>query len=284
MYVNSWNRMNKVVVIIPLYKKNPDDAEIKSLKQCLHILSKKPIVFFAGYNFDTTSYEALCDGKITFQVEKFEDRFFNSVKDYNQLLLSKQFYQRFTEYEYIFIYQLDAYVFRDELNYWCDQNYDNIGAPWFVGFDKPVKPLVFLGSGNGGCTLRKVSSCIRVLTTFRYIENPLKKFLKDKSFKNLIKNLTVQNNFYHRFNKYKLNEDYFFSNVVPEKFKWFKNCPPENALRFSFETEPAYLFGLNNNHLPMCCHAWEKYDYEFWKPFIEIASGGMNSNFLKTGD
>ena len=28
------------------------------------------------------------------------------------------------------IYQLDAFVFQDDLAYWCQQNYDYIGAPW----------------------------------------------------------------------------------------------------------------------------------------------------------
>lgn len=263
--------MSNIAVIIPIYKKEPDDSETQSISQCLRMLSKKQIIFCAPFGLDTSWYENFCKGLIAFQVERFKDHYFQSVNSYNNLLLSVHFYKRFRSYQYIFIYQPDAFVFRDELDYWCNLAYDNVGAPWFVGFDEPEEPHVFLGSGNGGCCLRKVASCIKVLTSFRYIEKPFDLLRKDRSVKNFIQNLTFKNNFYYQFNNYKFNEDYFFSDVVPGKFKWFKNCPPEKALEFSFEVAPSYLFKLNNDRLPMCCHGWKKYEYEFWKPFIEAA-------------
>jgi hypothetical protein len=262
--------MRPTAVIVPLYKQIPNEAEIKSLNQCIRILLKHPIVFFCGKNFDSNYYEKFCEGKINFRIERFENNYFESINCYNKLMLSRHFYQKFINYEYIFIYQLDAFIFRDELDYWCSLGYDIIGAPWFKGFDKPEEPLVFLGSGNGGCTLRKIKSCLRVLTRFSYVENPFKLFLQEKSFFNLLKNLTIQNNFHYKFNNYELNEDYFFSYEAAKKFKWFKICPPEKSLEFSFETAPSYLFKLNKNKLPMCCHAWGKYEYDFWKPFIDL--------------
>jgi hypothetical protein len=264
--------MNKIAVTIPVYKKKPTISEIKSLQQCVRILSKRHFVFFAGNSFDASFYENVCSDKVSFHIERFDDIFFKNVIGYNRLMLSQQFYKRFLQIKYLFIYQLDSFIFKDDLDYWCDLDYDNVGAPWFVGFDKPEQPYVFLGAGNGGCTLRKTSSCHRILTTFKYLDNPFKIFQQNKSLIKLIKDITIQNNFYYRLNNFELNEDYFFASKAAEKFKWFRNCPPEKSVQFSFEVAPSFLFKLNNYRLPMCCHGWEKYEYDFWKPFIEKAS------------
>ena len=37
------------------------------------------------------------------------------------------------------------------------------------------------------------------------------------------------------------------------------------AIKFSFEVMPSYLYKLNNNVLPFGCHAFEKYESDFWK-------------------
>ena len=47
------------------------------------------------------------------------------------LMLSPFFYESFLDFKYVLIHQLDVFIFKDELNYWCNQNYDYIGAPWF---------------------------------------------------------------------------------------------------------------------------------------------------------
>ena len=74
-------------------------------------------------------------------------------------------------------------------------------------------------------------------------------------------NYTVQNS--------GLYEDRFFCDVAPAFSKEFKIAPIEEAVRFSFELLPQTLFKLNNNKLPTGCHAWWRYDLEFWRPFIE---------------
>jgi hypothetical protein len=37
---------------------------------------------------------------------------------------------------------------------------------------------------------------------------------------------------------------------------------------FSFEVAPRYCFKMNRERLPFGCHAWSKYDQEFWEPFL----------------
>ena len=42
-----------------------------------------------------------------------------------------------------------------------------------------------------------------------------------------------------------------------------------DAIPFAFEAKPKYLYKINQNKLPMGCHAWYRYNLEFWRPFIE---------------
>ena len=46
------------------------------------------------------------------------------------MLLTADFYRRFTDYEYILIHQLDVFLFEDKLLEFCDMGYDYIGAPY----------------------------------------------------------------------------------------------------------------------------------------------------------
>ena len=50
----------------------------------------------------------------------------------------------------------------------------------------------------------------------------------------------------------------------------FKFPTTEDAIRFSFEVNPSYLYELNGHRLPFGCHGWLKYDFNFWSKFIEI--------------
>ena len=62
-----------------------------------------------------------------------------------------------------------------------------------------------------------------------------------------------------------INEDFFWGLGANYTDKLFKVPPNYKALEFSFEAMPSYLYKLNNNDLPFGCHAFEKYESEFWK-------------------
>ncbi|MCK5681152.1 hypothetical protein KAI46_10130 [bacterium] len=53
---------------------------------------------------------------------------------YNKLLVFPGFWDAFPSFEYMLIAQLDAFVFRDNLDEWCRKGYAYIGAPWLNGF------------------------------------------------------------------------------------------------------------------------------------------------------
>ena len=70
-------------------------------------------------------------------------------------------------------------------------------------------------------------------------------------------------------NNYTQNEDIFWGSVVGESFDWFSLPESTDALKFSMELLPHEAYEFNNRILPFGCHAWWKYDFSFWKPFIE---------------
>ena len=85
-------------------------------------------------------------------------------------MLSSEFYRRFSKFEYILIYQLDAFVFKDQLNYWCKKGYDYIGAPWFEGFHLTKTGVNIIGVGNGGFSLRRVKTHIDLTGRFGFFK------------------------------------------------------------------------------------------------------------------
>ncbi|MVM35208.1 hypothetical protein GO755_34615 [Spirosoma sp. HMF4905] len=172
---------------------------------------------------------------------------------------------------------MDAFVFRDELMEWCRKGYDYIGAPWLEGWSMATPTSPFIGVGNGGFSLRKISSLLKVSNSFSYIFWPSelwKKFQavssrdKPAALVDLAKNLTIRNNTFHWFNDRAKTEDVFWGMFVKRNFTWFTIPDAEEATQFSIEAQPQRLHELNQHQLPFGCHAWWKYDLEFWRPFI----------------
>ena len=152
---------NKLVaVIIPIYRTNLSKTEQMSLNQCVKVLGDFDIVFVKPKKLNSTSINF--DGKI--KAESFPVKYFKNLYGYNSLMLAEDFYRRFLDYKYILIYQLDAFVFKNELISWCNKGYDYLGAPWiaspntnfkkFFGlFDskrKKERQKIFFKVGNGG--------------------------------------------------------------------------------------------------------------------------------------
>ena len=100
---------SKVAVVIPVYKKELDPLEEISLAQVRKVLGKYPIVFVTPEGKIFPYFEA---GDM---IAHFPQGFFQNTDTYSKLLLSPQFYDTFKDFEYILIYQLDAFVFYDAL-------------------------------------------------------------------------------------------------------------------------------------------------------------------------
>ena len=248
-----------VTVVIPVYKTALSASEKRSLKQCVKILGQYNIVFIAPESLDTSSINF--DGKIL--SEKFPDHYFKSVLGYNSLMLSPDFYKRFLTSKYMLIYQLDAFVFRDELMEWCAKGYDYIGAPWISSsntwlnklariFDskkKKERSKIFFKVGNGGFSLRNNEKCYTIATEMK---TEIAANLKRKA-----------NDFY-------IMEDVFWSIIVPKSYPNFNIPTYKEALGFAIDRKPEIALSLRNGELPFGCHGFDKPKVkDFWNSILE---------------
>ena len=117
-----------VKIIIPIYTTTLKQEEWSSIDRCFSLLGKKYEIAFAIP--EGLDIELLHRRYQNFSVHPFTPSFFKGLEGYNQMMLSPEFYKSFLDYEYILIYQTDAYVFKDDLSAWCLKGYDYIGAPW----------------------------------------------------------------------------------------------------------------------------------------------------------
>lgn len=263
------------IVIIPVYKNSIDIFEKKALLQCLKILSAHEICLVGPNGLDVSCYESLfVDINIPFRIEIFDNLYFGNIEGYNKLMLSHQFYDRFSSYDYMLIYQLDAYVFEDKLDYWCSKNYDYIGAPWL----KPDLSF-FQNCGNGGFSLRKISSFLSILSmpldNKMFSLNGLYHYYQHRGLLHKVKLISEillkkRNTMDYYVNVNPTNEDVFFSMLRWSINFKFKIPKPEEAALFSFETNPSLLYEKVGRKLPFGCHAWQKWEYDrFWSRYIK---------------
>ncbi len=244
--------MSSAVIVIPIVQSNLRDFERLSLARCMKVLGHWPVCVIAPERLDLS--ETLGDFAEGIRVVRFDPDCFRSIADYNRLMTSLYFYEVFDSYDFMLLYQLDAFVFEDKLAEWCQKGFDYIGAPAFnaKGFEALAREeadvyvralsaqrLLF----NGGLSLRKIAGIKRFLRIYNIL-----------------------------YPSWKGNEDMLFSldatRLLP--LKPFMNLPGwREALSFSFERSPAASFEINGRELPFGCHAWQRYDPDFWTEFIQ---------------
>lgn len=216
-----------------------------------------------------------------FEAREFDTKYFGSVMAHCALQMSEDFFEGFADYDYIFVYHLDCLAFSDKLEYWCDQGWDYIGAPWMPGKDRPWldEPLV----GNGGFALFHVQNCLKVLRSKRYNVDPIENMRRTwrqtptlsgkikKTPKLLLRFLpqfnSVNQNIRTRLNN-GLNSDRFWAIDAVRFYPEFRLADVESGLRFAFETEPRTCLEMNGGEMPFGCHAWDRYDRAFWEPHL----------------
>lgn len=253
--------MELVKVAIPIYRSSLEEVEKIALQRVCDVLGEYPLVIVKPRSLDLSE---IIQHYPSLSLKSFPDYYFKGIAGYNRLMLSDEFYGAFSDAKYVLLYQLDAYVFTDELKAWCDKGYDYVAAPWLK---RPLYNLPIISSwmrlmlkrarssgkrskqdlydkiGNGGFSLRKVDSFRRVL---REQSAQVEHYLAQPR--------------HHLF-----NEDVFWA-LEPKGF----NYPsPREAIKFSFDKYPAYCFKLNGGELPFGCHAWFKRKMRgFWRKFI----------------
>jgi len=261
-----------VAIIIPLYKPKMSALETVSITRCFSIMSGHPIIAIKPKKLNLDNYS------FNFKkVVEFPDEYFDSVAGYNRLMLSASFYEAFVNYKYILIHQLDAFIFRDDLKYWCDQDYDYIGAPWLrskeyanvfkktkhltkrwlhtklnkkqTATNLPTQIQIDNRVGNGGFSLRKTA-------VFQHV---------------CIKNKTMIEQYNNR-SEHQFNEDVFFGLEANRKQKQLNIPTFKKAIFFAMENELEYAFRLTDGKIPFGCHAWDIHR-TFWAPVIAKSTG-----------
>lgn len=208
-----------VCIVIPLYKVHPTDLELKSINQAREVLKGRDIFYVVPRGFDASAYvpEALME---------FPEYYFMSLSNYSELCCLEEFYHAFRDYDFMLIYQPDCWVFRDDLDNFCAMGYDYIGAPW-----PRMRGIPEDGVGNGGFSLRKLSTFMRLTRQLRSCgAHP---------------------------------EDRFWCINMRD---YLNIAPLSVAAHFSLEHDPARWYKAYGKVKPMGCHKPWKYEYEkFWK-------------------
>lgn len=224
--------MKNVAIVIPYHSNNLSSTEKISLKRMMKVFSTRDVFILTTNSLDID----ICNITTTTKIIRIDDKWLVSREAYNSLLLSTYFYELFSDYKYILISQLDVLVFEDKLDFFISLEYDYYGAPWVYGYTDYLNlKRKVLYVGNGGYSLRKVDSTIKVIDSF--VDMPTT-----------------------------INEDIFFSSIDDTEYK---KAPFDVALKFAFERDVKECYKRNGNMLPSACHAWNKYDFAFVKSFLD---------------
>jgi hypothetical protein len=274
--------MHTCAVVVPIYQPLTNPAERFSLQQTLDTLTDHPVYVVGPHKLEPYFNQLRVEFDSRIQHKTFADQFFVGVEGYNNLLLSRRFYQTFDEYEYMLIVQTDALVLSNALEDWCAKQYSYVGAPWFDGYTTPTFPLRLSSVGNGGFSLRRIPDFLKVLSRPRIFKNVLMQswpgnllstvYRYFKDYHSLVYGDTHLN--------VDVNEDLFWGLFVPQKCSFFRVPSPLEAMSFAFEAHPDHLYELNQQRLPFGVHAWQRYMPDFWLKVLAKQHPSLHQRLL----
>lgn len=245
-------QINKVCVVIPIYKDDIDEDEKMALRRMLEVFKDEEIVVTTYKKLDLPTVLSIFKHHHNYRIEYFSNFYFKNVERYNHLMLSKCFYNRFKDYEYILISQLDVYVFSNQLEYWCNQSFDYIGAPLFNHITD-----VFDNHYNGGFSLRRIDAFLKKYDSYyswlRFFDINNRDIIH--SFLRLIYATVTYYNIRIAMHHVD-NEDVIWSRL--DKVPTF-----EKSSEFAFEKNPSILYSKIGK-LPFGCHAYLKWNDGFY--------------------
>lgn len=263
----------EVVVLLFVHNADLEWHEEIALRQCCRVLGRHPIRFVCPKGLDVAAYRRIAPAV---QFDFIPPCWLADYRSYNRLKIEPFLYRRYAAFDYILTYELDAFVFSDDLLQWCRQGWDYVGAPWFDGYHSAPPDARPAGVGNSGFSLRRTQSMLRVLRSFGHVI-PASTVLADwkragrvsaGSLWLLFARLTYRNNFFAPFNDFAGNEDEFWGRFAARRFPWLRIAPYEAARKFSFEINAPRLYRELGENLPFGCHKWAKSTPEFWFPII----------------
>ena len=175
--------------------------------------------------------------ELIYRYVKYSDECFSSLNAYNNMLsLSANHYGDFGgNYDYMLTYQLDGYIFDNDLNYFLDKNYDYIGGYYLPMYTERTKYNHYDNIDtehhiimNSGVSLKNIKFCINS------INEHYRKYLDGCEFNNVYSYI---------------NDDSFFS------LFYNKEVNPIDSIKFSLNWAGAEShYAINNFKYPFCCH------------------------------
>jgi hypothetical protein len=235
-----------------------------------------------------------------------------NIQAYNRLMVAPFVYEALSGYSHVLIHEPDALVLKDELDYWCSQPFDYIGAPWFAGAT-PAPSAPLFGAGNFGFSLHRLNMMKKVLRSWRrwypYDQiardviggllgqqdrlreilgipvraDPLSTNGKAELLRRGIGGLGTAGRLRGAWKLYNSHCDMFWSRIVPRIIPEFSVAPPAAAVRFSWEVLPDRCYEMCGGQLPFGIHAWAKHNLPFLLPLLEANGVELVPNEVKNG-
>ncbi len=223
-----------VCVVIPIYKDNINNPllydEVDSILNTILKLKDNDIYLLYDPSLNISFYKKFTQYKnIYFKTFSFKNR-----NEYSNMCLNYRFYEMFNNYKYMLICQTDAYIFNNELLYWCNKGYDYIGA---LGLFTEIYPKL---KGNWG------DENVGNIYDYKY-------FVMNGGFS--LRNIqSMYNLCYNHKDKLK-NETFNEDCVIFWNYKNELNIPSlEEAIKFSAENQTYAFYPKYYNKLPFGCH------------------------------
>lgn len=264
---------NHLAVLVPTHLEQLDEKLAATLlHNAIQLKGYKLEVILPG-TCSPSWYEAFfAEHGIDGTVRLVRAEYFGSPAAVNKMGTDPAFYRMYREFDYILVCHLDAWVFRDQLAHWMDKGYDFIGAPLFLPENDKVHFLQRMApfGGNGGLSLRRVASCIRVLETFKPGRSPWRIaqavwFLARNRQWGFIAFLfrllrELSRDWRGTCEKYNIYEDVFFTIIAPLCGNHISIPSSRAAMKFACEVNyPLFQKELFSLEPPFGIHGYDKY-------------------------
>ena len=222
-----------VCIVIPIYKDNINTPllydEVESIYHTIKVFKDNDIYFLCQPNLDISFYKRFEADNVYLKFYNYKNR-----AEYSNMCLSYQFYDLFSNYKYMLICQTDAWVFKNELLYWCNKGYDYIGA---LGLFTEIYPKL---KGNWG------DENVGNIYDYKYL-------VMNGGFS--LRNIQSMYNLCYKHRDKLQNETYNEDCVLFWRYKDEMNLPPlEEAIKFSAENQTYAFYPKYYNQLPFGCH------------------------------
>ena len=227
----------KPLVLVPIHKKEPTQEESISLRQCGKVFSLRDIAILCPRSLPLDKYSEFFPSAQRISVDDF---WMSSIKAYNKLMYSPFLWTSLSNYTHVLIHEPDAIALNDDLDYWCNINYDYIGAPWLEGWENPKVDAKIIGVGNFGFSLHRIDF--------------YRSFFASKIS--------------HGWFNFDANCDLYWCYEVPKHYP-INLASYDEAVRFAWEAAPRRCYELAGGIAPFGIHAWAKYDPQFVLPFLQ---------------